>query len=149
MSGQSSGTPWGAPMKTRILAGLFLLVALVAVPAAPAVAADALVVQIRASQVTLNADGTVSVALRVRCSPQLDAFEVGVGVRQDTTFGGVSVLGGAFPACTGKWQRTTLTVTAESGTFVSGTATVTAYVAAYDTVEDHDVFVEDTAIVRL
>ena len=28
-------------------------------------------------------------------------------------------------------------------------ATVTAYVAAYDSVEDHDVFVEDSATVRL
>jgi hypothetical protein len=119
------------------------------VPAAPAVAADALVVRIRASQITLNADGTVSVPLRVRCATELDAFEVGVSVRQGSTFGGFSVLGGEFPACTGKWQQTTLMVAAESGTFVSGTATVTAYVAAYDTVEDHDVFAEDSETVRL
>jgi hypothetical protein len=134
---------------SRVLAGLFVVVALVVIPSAPAVAADALVVQIRAGQVTLNADGTVSVPLRARCSPPLGAFEFGVGVRQGSVFGGSSVLGGGFPACTGKWQRTTLTVTAESGTFVSGPATVTAYVAAYDSVEDHDVIVEDSATVRL
>jgi hypothetical protein len=132
-----------------MLAGLLVLVALLAVPAAPAVAADALVVQIRSGQVTLNPDGTVSVPLRVRCAPRLDAFEVGVGVRQGSAFGGTSMLGGAFPACTGKWQQTTMTVTAESGTFVSGPATVTAYVAAYDSVAGHDVDAEDTATVRL
>jgi hypothetical protein len=136
-------------MKTRILTGLFLLVALVAVPAAPAVAFDPLVVQIQASQVALNADGTVSVPVRVRCYPPLGAFEFGVGVRQGSTVGGVSTLSGPFPVCTGKWQRTTVTVAAETGTFVSGTATVTAYVAAYDSVEDHDVIVEDSASVRL
>jgi hypothetical protein len=106
-------------------------------------------VQIRAGQVTLNVDGTVSVPLRARCSPPLGAFEFGVGVRQGSTFGGVSLLGTNFPACTGRWQQTTLTVTAESGAFTRGRATVTAYVAAYDSVEDHDVFVEDSETVRL
>jgi hypothetical protein len=134
---------------TRILAGLFAFVALIVVPAAPAVAAEELVVRIRASQVTLNADGTVSVPLRARCSPHLGAFEYGVGVRQGSAFGGAGELGGTFPSCTGKWQQTTLTVTAESGAFVSGPATVTAYVAAYDSVGDHDVIVEDAETVRL
>jgi hypothetical protein len=139
---------------SRFLAGLFAVAALVLAPAAPAVAApavaaDALVVQIRTGKVTLNADGTVSVPLRARCSPPLGAFEFGVGVRQGTTFGGVSLLGTNFPACTGRWQRTTLTVTAEAGAFARGRATVTAYVAAYDSVEDHDVFAEDSATVRL
>jgi hypothetical protein len=135
-------------MLTRILTGLFALAALVLAPAAPAVAADPLVVQIRASQVTLNAAGTVSVPVRVRCTPPLYAFEFGVGVRQRDTVGGASTLR-PFPACTGKWERTTVTVTADTGTFVAGTATVTAYVAAYDPVEDHDVIVEASATVRL
>lgn len=138
----------GAAM-TRILAGLFVLAALVLAPAAPAVAAGDLVVQIRASQVALNPDGTVSVPLRVRCSPPTYPFEVGVGVVQGSTSGGAGGLGGPISSCTGKWQQTTLTVTAQSGTFVSGSATVTAYVAAYDPVEDHDVFIEDSATVRL
>jgi hypothetical protein len=85
----------------------------------------------------------------VRCSPPLDAFEVGVGVGQGGIFGGVTVLGGAFPACTGKWQEATFTVTAESGTFVSGMATVSGYVALYDPVEDGDVFADDAATARL
>jgi len=133
----------------RILTGLLVLTALAVAPAAPAVAADALTVQIRANQVTLNPDGTVTVPLRLRCSSPLYAFEAGVGVTQGGTFGGTSVVGGAFPACTGKWQQLSYTVTAEYGTFTSGTATVTAYVGLYDPVEDQDVFVEDTATVRL
>ena len=133
----------------RILTGLLVLTALVLAPAAPAVAAGPLVVQIQASQVTLNADGTVSVPLRLRCSPPTYAFEIGVGVRQGSTIGSAGGLGGPIPPCTGKWERTTLTVTAESGTFVAGTATVDAYVALYDPVEDHDLFVEDSATVRL
>ena len=68
---------------------------------------------------------------------------------QDGVFGGMTVLGGTFPACTGKWQQATFTVSAESGTFVSGTATVSGYVALYDSVEDADVFADDTATTRL
>src|SRR5918993_4340211 len=134
----------------RILTGLLVLAALVLTPAAPAVAAaDTLVVQIRASQVMLNADGTVSVPLRVRCGSRLDAFELGVGVSQGATGGFVFRIGEAFPACTGKWQQATFTVTADSGAFAPGTATVNAYVAAYDTVEDHDLLAQDSVTVRL
>ncbi len=139
-------------MKTRILTGLLLLVALVGVPAAPALAAEPLVVQIRAGQVTLNADGTVSVPVQARCTPPLYAFEFGVDVRQGDTVGGVSTLSGPFPTCTGKWQRTTVTVTAQIGTvltFGPGSATVGVYVAAYDPVEDHDVIAQDSVTVRL
>lgn len=136
-------------MIARLLTGLLVLTALVLAPAAPALAAGAPVVEIRASQVRLNADGTVSVPLRVRCSPPTYAFEIGVGVRQGSTVGSTGGLGGPMPDCTGKWQRVTLTVTAVTGTFVSGTAEITAYVALYDPVEDHDVIVEDTATVRL
>src|SRR5215213_4209705 len=102
---------------TRILAGLFAVVALVVAPAASAVAADAAVVQIKTGQVTLNADGTVTVPLRVRCSPPTYAFEVGVGVRQGSTFGSAGGLSGPIPSCTGKWQQVSLTVTADTGTF--------------------------------
>ncbi len=134
----------------KVLVGMLFGAALVVVPAAPAAAAPpaGATVDIQASQVELLADGTVRVPIRVRCSA-VDAFEVGVGVTQGGTFGGVTVVGGAFPACTGKWQQTSFVVTAESGTFVPGPATVSAYVAAYDPAEDQDIFVEDSAQVRL
>jgi hypothetical protein len=148
MAASSTPMTWGFAM-ARLLAGLVVTVGLVLVPALPATAAPAVTVDVRASHVTLNADGTVSVPLRVRCSPPLDAFEVGVGVRQGGIVGGAFVLGGTFPACTGKWQKATFTVTAESGAFVSGTATVSGYVALYDSVQDEDVFAEDSATARL
>lgn len=140
----------------KVLAGIAAGAALVVVPAAPAAAAPATAaapaagatVDIKAGQVRLLADGTVRVPIRVRCSA-VDAFEVGVGVTQGGTFGGVTVVGGAFPSCTGRWQSTSFVVTAESGSYVPGRATVTAYVAAYDPAEDEDIFVEDSAQVRL
>ena len=85
----------------RRLAGLVSVALLVLVPATSASAApegtakaggagNQLVVKVLAAKVDLNADGTVSVPLRVRCSPPLDAFELDVSVRQGTTFGSVS-----------------------------------------------------------
>ena len=106
--------------------------ALVVVPAAPAAAAPpaGATVDIQASQVELLADGTVRVPIRVRCSA-VDAFEVGVGVTRAAPSAG-SPSSAGVPACTGKWQQTSFVVTAESGTFLPGPATVGAYVAAYD-----------------
>ena len=129
------------------------VLALVPVTAPAAVAAPAakqtLVVRIVAAHVELNADGTVSVPLRARCSRPLDAFEVDVSVRQGSTFGSVSLIGAEFPACTGRWQRTTLTVPAEAGTFGPGPATVDAFLGAFDPVGGSDLAAEDTATVRL
>jgi hypothetical protein len=140
----------GGFVMRKALVGMLFGAALVVAPAAPAAAAPAAgaTVDIKAGQVRLLADGTVLVPIRVRCSA-VDAFEVGVGVGQGSTFGGVTVLGGAFPACTGTWQSTSFVVTAESGTYQPGPATVSAYVAAYDPAEDHDIYVEDSAQVRL
>ena len=86
--------------------------------------------------------------VRDRTSQMVQAMQ-SVGVRQGSTIGAAGGLSGPIPPCTGKWQRVSLTVTAQSGTFVSRPATVTAYVALYDPVEDHDVIVEDSETVRL
>jgi hypothetical protein len=140
--------------------GLFAVALLVLVPATSAAAApvgaakagaagNRFVVKVVTPKVDLNADGSVSVPLRVRCSPPLDAFELDVSVRQGTTFGSVSLLGTAFPACTGAWERTTVTVSAEAGTFAPGSATVDVFLGAFDPVAGGDVSAEASAAVTL
>src|SRR3712207_8414051 len=52
-----------------------------------------------------EADGTVSVPLRVRCDPPLYAFELNVSVVQGSTVGSFTQVGGVLPTCTGKWER--------------------------------------------
>jgi hypothetical protein len=137
----------------RRIAGLLVLAMLALVPATEAVAAPAggttLDVRIVAAQVELNADGTVSVPLRARCSTRLDAFEVDVSVTQGGTFGAVNLIGTPFPVCNGRWQRTTLTVSAEAGTFGPGPASVGVFLGAFDSVAGVDLAAEDTAAVRL
>jgi hypothetical protein len=133
---------------TRILAGLFVLAALVLAPAAPASAATALTIDIRAAQVQLLPDGTVAVPLRAKCSSSLDAFEVDLSVVQGTVTGENNTVGGAFPACTGKWQTITLTVAAYSGTFTAGPATISVFLGAFDQ-QQGDLSAEDSATVRL
>ena len=117
----------------------------------PAVRADATTLEVRimAGQVELNADGTVSVPLRAKCSPRLDAFELDVSVGQGSTFGSVILIGTEFPACTGRWQRTTVTVSADAGTFGPGPANVSAFLGAYDPVADSDLAAENAVSVTL
>ena len=136
----------------RRIAVVFVLAVLALVPATEAAAAPGgttLDVRIGGSQVELNADGTVSVPLRARCSAGLDAFEVDVSVTQGGTLGAVSLIGTPYPVCNGHWQRTTLIVSAEAGTFGPGQATVGVFLGAYDTVAGSDLDAADTATVRL
>ena len=137
----------------RRIAVVFVLAVLVLVPATGAVAAPpggtTLDVRIGASQVALNADGTVSVPLRARCSAPLDAFEVDVGVTQGGAFGAVSLIGTPYPVCNGHWQRTTLIVSPQAGAFGPGRASVEVFLGAYDPVDDSDLDAGDTATVRL
>jgi hypothetical protein len=135
---------------TRILAGLFVVVALVLGPATSVAAApEKVVVQIVAGQVSLEADGTVSVTLRVRCSPPLYAFELGVTVAQGTTFGSYSLVGIPFPVCTGRWERITISVAPDMGTFSPGPATAFVYLGVYDPDAGSDLSGEDSVNVRL
>jgi hypothetical protein len=136
---------------TRILAALAVLAALVLAPAVGATAAPAapvLKVDIKAGQVRLLPDGSVSVPLRARCSPSLDAFEVDLSVVQGSAIGENNTVGGAFPACTGTWQQITLTVVPFAGTFTSGTATISVFLGAFDQVQG-DLEARDSATVRL
>jgi hypothetical protein len=136
---------------TRFLAGLFVVAALVVGPAASVAAAPdrVPVVHIVAGQVELEADGTVSVPLRVRCSPPLYAFELDVSVVQGSTFGSLTQIGTPFPACTGRWERITVSVAAETGTFSPGPATVSVFIGIYDPDADSDLSAEDSASVTL
>jgi hypothetical protein len=137
----------------RRIAGVLVLALLTLMPATEAVAAPAggttLDVRIGASKVHLNADGTVSVPLRARCSAPLDAFELDVSVTQGATFGAVNLIGTPFPVCNGHWQRTTLTVSAETGTFGPGPATVGVFLGAFDPVAGGDLEAEDSVTVGL
>jgi len=137
----------------RRVAGVLVLAMLALVPATEAVAAPAggttLDVRIMASQVELNPDGTVSVPLRARCSTRLDAFEVDVSVAQGGTFGSEILIGTPYPVCDGRWQRTTVTVSADTGTFGAGQASIGVFLGAYDPIADADLEAVDTATVRL
>ena len=141
----------------RSLAGLLIVASLVFVPAASAAAVperqagagNLLVAKIVAAQVELEANGTVSVPLRVRCDPSLDAFELDVSVNQGSTFGSVNLIGTPFPACTGRWERITLSVAAEARTFGPGPATVGVFLGAFDPATGRDTSVEDSATVTL
>ena len=118
----------------KFVACVFGSVALVALAAcaAPATAApEPLVIQVMKGQTALIPDGTVLAPIRARCHPPLDAFEVDVSVQQPTAFGSAFLLGTEFPPCDGRWHRTIVTVAAETGVFVAGTATVTAFIAAF------------------
>jgi hypothetical protein len=140
---------------SALIAGLLLvLVPATSAAAAPQGAAKTgggtrLVVKVLAPKVQLNTDGTVSVPVKVRCSPPLDAFELDVSVRQSTAFGSTTLLGTPFPACTGAWERTTVTVSAETGTFAPGAATVDVFLGAFDPVSGSDVSAETSAGVTL
>ena len=132
---------------------LVLVPATSAAAAAPAGAAKAagqrLVVKVVVPKVHLTAGGAVSVPLKVRCSPPLDAFELDVSVRQGAAFGSVSLLGTPFPSCTGGWERTTVTVPADTGSFATGPATVDVFLGLFDPVSGSDVSAETSAGVTL
>jgi hypothetical protein len=120
-----------------------------AASAAPATAApEPLVIQVLKGQAALSPDGTVLAAIRARCHPPLDAFEVDVTVQQPTASGSVLLLGTPFPPCDGRWHRTIVTVAPDTGVFVVGTATVFAFIGAFHPTEG-DLDATDTEAVRL
>ena len=139
-------------IRTGLVTGLLATAAVVLAPALPAAAAPAagpvLKVEIKTTQVRLLADGSVRVPLRAKCASTLDAFEVDLSVTQGSVVGQNNTVGGAFPACTGKWQSTTLVVVADSGTFGPGRASIGVFLGAFDQ-EEGDLSAEDSATVGL
>ncbi len=105
-------------------------------------------IQVMKGQTVLTPDGTVLAPIRARCYPPLDAFEVDVAVRQLSAFGSAVLLGTTFPPCDGRWHEAIVTVAAETGGFVAGTATVTAFIGAFDPSEG-DVDAADAETVKL
>jgi hypothetical protein len=116
----------------------------VSVTAAP----EPLVIQVMKGQTALTPDGTVLVPIRAHCYPPLDAFEIDVSVEQGSSFGS-TILGQAeAPLCDGRWHKMVVTVAAEAGGFVAGTATVRSFIGGFDP-NDGDVDATDDVTVKL
>jgi hypothetical protein len=137
----------GRALRRTFVLGALTAVLLIAPPSAAA--PKPLVIQVMKGQTALTSDGTVLVPIRARCHPPIDPFEVDVGVEQPTASGGTVLFDVGFPPCDGRWHRTIVTVAPETGEFVAGRATVTAFIQAFDPVEDEDVEVGDTETVKL
>lgn len=133
----------------RILLPALFLFSAVFVAAPSAAAAPPIEFQVAEGRTELRPSGLVAVAVRARCAPTLDAFEVNIGVRQRDAFGSVSRIGERYPVCNGRWHWNTFYVRPESGAFRHGWATVELYLGAYDTVQGNDVEATDTARLRL
>jgi hypothetical protein len=122
-------------MLRKLAACVFGSIALIALAAsaAPATAApEPLVIQVMKGQTALTPDGTVLVPIRARCYPPLDAFEIDVSVEQGSSFGSTILGQPEAPLCDGRWHRMVVTVAAETGGFVVGTATVGSFIGAFD-----------------
>ena len=128
---------------------LLLVLSTVVIGSPAAAATPTIEFQVVEARTELRPSGLVAVAVRARCSPTLDAFEVNVGVRQPNAQGSVSRIGERYPLCNGTWQRNTIFVRPTSGRFHHGVATVDIYLGAYDTENDHDVEATDTSRVRI
>jgi hypothetical protein len=136
---------------SRALRRTFVVGALAAVLfiAPPSAAApEPLVIRVMKGQTALMPDGRVLVPIRARCYPPLDAFEIDVSVAQGTSFGSTILGQAGAPPCDGRWHRTVVTVAAETGGFVAGTATVGSFIGAFDP-NDGDLDATDDVTVKL
>jgi hypothetical protein len=126
----------------RVLLALLLGAAVVLV-AAPAASADTnpegtLAVDVLEKGVRMAGGGVVVVPLRARCTPELDPFELNVGIYQGTTYGGTPSVDLAFLRCDGQWHKTFVEVSGENGRYRVGFARVMVYLGAYNTARDRD-----------
>jgi hypothetical protein len=123
-----------------------LLILSVQTASAAQAAPNPLVVMISKGQTSLNSDGTVQVALRVRCQAPLQAFELDVSVLQGTTFGSVVIVEAGVVSCDGRWHRVSVQVPAQVGgtAFMSGTVTISVFLGAFDPVAGIDLEARDS-----
>ncbi len=89
-------------------------------------------VRLGTQPVRLTGTGMVLLAVRVRCSPGVQAFELDASVSSGSAFGSVTRLAPpAIVPCDGRWNRATIKVAAESGTFTVGRAAYEVSVFGY------------------
>jgi hypothetical protein len=136
-----------------LLAGAFTLTpaATAAADAAAAIAPGTVRVQLRSAPARIDRAGSVRTVLWTTCSPDVFLFEIDVTVVQGDTIGQVTLLRDRdeLPACDGHRHRVTVAVTPDQGTFHNGTAGISAFVGAFDGVNDADLEARDDVTVRL
>ncbi len=150
----------GAMRRISAWASSFMAAAILTIAALPAAASEtaradlspaaaaAVTVNIQGGTTPISADGSVDLTIRARCEEGLNAFELDAGIRQETAFGSVTLLGPNVTVCDGRWHRITVTVRPETGAFQPGPAAVNVFLAAFDPV-DGDLEAQDSATVRL
>ena len=131
----------------RVLLAAVMGTAVVLV-AAPVASADTnsegtLAVDVLQKGVRFASGGVVVVPLRARCAPDLDPYELNVGIYQGATYGGTSRVDIDYPRCDGQWHKTTVRVSGENGRYRVGFARVTVYLGAYNTATDRDTDADD------
>ena len=108
------------------------------------------IVQIRDRPIRLDAAHAVRVVFWYRCAAKYQAFELDVGVRQGSSFSGVTVLAPpAVVTCDGTRHKMVKTLASPSVRFHRGPAVISVFLGLFDTVEGHDADVEAEATVRL
>jgi hypothetical protein len=106
------------------------------------------VVRIPGSPIRIGTDGSVPLAVRVRCDAGLNAFEFDASIHQGSTIGSATVFGPNLTPCDGRWHTLQVPVFAENGSFVPGVATVDVFLGAFDPIEG-DLDATDAGTVRL
>ena len=138
-------------------AGLAPTAAAAAAPAATSSTASATavrthVVQLRSAPLRITPAGGVRVVMWERCSPQIQPFELSVGVYQGGQNSSRTLLAGTdpMPVCDGERHRYVITVPPPTGSrFQPGTAQIEVYVAAYDPVTQTDRDASDGTFAQL
>jgi hypothetical protein len=112
-----------------------------AATSAVATASPTIEVKLGTQPIRLTTKGQVPLALRIRCSPGVQPFELYVDVAQRAGAGSTSRIAPPFVVtCNGTWERVTVKVAPSVGTFRVGRADVTVSLYAYlPPPEDHDI----------
>ncbi len=103
-----------------------------AIPQAASSATPTAEVKLGTQPIRLTSNGKVPVAVRIRCSPGVQAFELYVDVTQPQAQGTASAVAPPFVAsCNGTWERIALKVSPSTGKFRVGRGTVNISLHAY------------------
>ena len=100
-----------------------------ALPSDAGTTAPTLTVELKPDVARMD-DGIVEVIAWTTCSPGLTAFELDLSVNQGSSFGSQSMLFSGVVPCDGLRHETRMSISAETGRFEPGPATLSAYLAA-------------------